>query len=287
MNADFPSRVAILYSGGTDSTASAALMAQQFDEIHLLNYRRHGFVGAEHSSYNAAKLAARFPDRKFVHWIYETTPLAKWIADHRRLHYVTRHGFMTLQNCGHCALANHMATLAHCLRHDVHHLADGITRDWPFFPGHMDPVIERLRGLARRFDVTYHTPVLHCDIDRPMPYIAKILAPGKGMDPNPDADTTGRILLRLGLSETENYKGTATDRKAQARCWQFMLPNIYIHWIFHAAQRPKAYEAAVTAYFDELIDDATVLLQEHARSGAHDRIFAFLEQPPVPIAQQP
>lgn len=287
MNDTSPTRVAILYSGGTDSTAAAALMAQQFDEIHLLNYRRLGFAGSENSSYNARKLAARFPDKRFIHWIYETTPLVRWVAGHRRLHHVTRHGFMTLQNCGHCALANHVATLAHCLHHDVHHLADGITRDWPFFPGHMDPVIERLRGLAKRFDITYHTPVLHCDIDRPMPYVAKIVAPGKAMAPDPTANTTGRILLGLGLSETENYKGTAIDRKAQARCWQFMLPNVFIHWVCRAAERPKEYEAKVTAYFDELIDDSTVLLEEHARSGAHRDIFAFLDQGPIAIPKGP
>ncbi len=269
--------VAVLFSGGTDSTAAAALLAERFDEVHLLTMDRHGFHGAGNSGRNAALLVERFPDTRFVHRVLETTALGSWLATHRRWQHLRRHGFMTLQACGHCALANHVAGLAWCLHHRLSHVSDGITHDWPFFPGHMDAVIDRLRAFHRTWDIEYLTPVLHCETDEPLRYIDKL---GRGGAPalGPDAETTGRILQRLGLSERESYKGTELDRKVQARCRQFILPNLYIYWYFLPRKDWSAYERAVLAYFEELIQQVDQLVRAWRERGEHSELFAFLDQ---------
>jgi hypothetical protein len=272
--------VAVLFSGGTDSTASAALLSERFGEVHLLTLQRAGFKGAENSAYNAGRLARRFPDRTFVHRIYETTALARHLTSHRRLHFLRRYGFMTLQACGFCALSNQVAGIAHCIRHGLTDIADGITHDWPFFPAHMDKVIDRFRDLNRQFGIEYHTPVLHCDVDRPMTFMSKVVTPGQAAAPGRDADTTGRILHSMGLSETENYKGTELDKRAQARCFQFVLPNIYVYWVFRGPERFPEYESVVLSYFGELMDEARRLLEEWRDHGKHKDLFAFLDQEP-------
>jgi hypothetical protein len=269
--------VAVLYSGGTDSTASAALLAERFDEVHLLTFDRHGFHDAGNSGRNVALLAARFPDTRFVHRVLETSALGAWISEHKRWKHLREHGFMTLQACGHCALANHLAGLAWCQRHGLGHLADGITHDWPFFPGHMDSVIERLRALHASFGVRYLTPVLHCEIDKPLRYIDKLTG-AVAPEPPPEADTTGRILQRLGLSQRANYKGTDQDRKSQAHCRQFMLPNLYIYWYYLPRKSWGDYEQAVLAYFEALIAQATEAMRAHLERGEHAELFAFLDQ---------
>jgi hypothetical protein len=269
--------VAVLFSGGTDSTASAALLAQRFDEVHLLTFDRHGFHDAGNSGRNAALLAERFPDTRFVHRVLETSALGAWISEHQRWKHLRRHGFMTLQACGHCALANHVAGLAWCLRHGLGHLADGITHDWPFFPGHMDAVIERLSAFHEGFGVRYHTPVLHCEIDKPLRYIDKLTG-AVGVEPPPEVETTGRILQRLGLSERASYKGTELDHRSQARCRQFMLPNLYIYWYFLPRRRWGDYERAVLDYFEDLIAQASRAVLDHQQRGEHAELFAFLDQ---------
>lgn len=274
-----PSRIAVLFSGGTDSTASSALLTESFDEIHLLSYNRLGFYGVENSKYNHGKLAERFPNTRFIHHIYETTPLAKYITNHRRWQYIKKYNFFTLQNCGFCALINHVSTLAYCVRHGIADCADGITYDWPFFPGHMDKIIDRFRTLYRSFDITYHTPVLHFDVDEPIYYIDKFRFQSELEKPGSSANTTGKLLQRLGLSDVDNYKGTATDRKAQARCYQFVLPNLFIYWIFRGQERWQEYEEIVLEYFGELTEDARQLLEQYFERNAHKRLFAFLDEP--------
>ncbi len=119
--------VAVLFSGGTDSTASAAILAGQYEAVHLLTFARHGFFGADNSSYNASKLIARGPGTRISHKVLETTPLAKYVTNNRRWHYIRKYGFFTLQNCGFCALLNHLGTLAYCLKHGIKNSADGIS----------------------------------------------------------------------------------------------------------------------------------------------------------------
>jgi hypothetical protein len=273
--------VAVLFSGGTDSTASAALLTQRFGGVDLCTLRRAGFFGAENSAYNRGKLVARYPEIGFRHFVYETTPLARRLTNDGRWRHVLRYGFFTLQMCGFCAYTNQVATIAHCLRWGLTDLADGITHDWPFFPAHMDRVIDLFRDFARSFGITYHTPVLHCAVDNPMTYLHKITNPGEAEQPAPSVETTGRILKRLGLSDTENYKGTALDKQAQARCFQFMLPNLLAYWVYDAPHRWEGYEATVVAYFSELLEDARRLLSEWHEQGMHRELFAFVDDRPA------
>jgi hypothetical protein len=271
-------KVAVLFSGGTDSTASAAILAESFEEIHLLTYDRHGFYNADNSVNNARRLADRFPHVRFIHRIYETTPLAKWIANHKRWRYIRKYGFFTLQNCGHCALANHIGTLGYCLRHGIDNLADGITYDWPFFPGHMDKVIAELKIFHRKFGITYHTPVLHFDVEEPPHYIEKISPDFHKANTGAAANTTGKLLFKLGLSETTNYKGSETDRRVQARCYQFAVPNMFIYWVFRGVERWDDYEKIVHAYFSELLDDSKILIEEYLNGETEPSLFSYLDE---------
>ena len=276
-------RIAILYSGGTDSTASAALLTERFSEIDLLTYARVGFHASDNSRDNAGRLARRFPDRTVRHAIYESTALARHLTMTHRWRHTLRYGFFTLQQCGFCALANQVGTMAHCLRHGLTDYADGITHDWPFFPGHMDRVIDRFREFAATYGLTYHTPVLHYDVDEAVPYIAKAVEPGQAQAPGEGANTTGRLLKRLGLSDTENYKGTERDRRSQARCYQFVLPNMFIYWVYGGPERWSEYEATVLAYFTDLLDEARVVLDDVAAGKDPRGLFGFLDTPPTTV----
>ena len=47
---------ATLFSGGTDSTLTAALMADKFDKIHLITYDRFAFSSVMNPMVNVKKL---------------------------------------------------------------------------------------------------------------------------------------------------------------------------------------------------------------------------------------
>lgn len=270
-------RACILFSGGTDSTAAAALLAEEGLDLDLLSFDRFGFHGIDHARRNATRLARRFPRRQIRHFILETTALAEHLAEHRRWRHLWRHGFFTLQNCGHCALCNHVAALAWCLRHGLAIVADGITYDWPFFPGHMDSVIELFRAMHGRFDVDYRTPVLHCDVQEPPRFIDKLDPEAVAPDPK-GLETTGRILQSLGLAERANYKGTLLDKRSQARCFQFAIPNLFIYWVFDGPGRKEEYARRVSSYFEELVAESEELIRSWWGTGAPSPLLAFLDE---------
>jgi hypothetical protein len=279
MAVDRPTRVAVLYSGGTDSTASSAILADTFDEVHLLTYTRTGLHNSQNSAYNYNKLTARFPERRFVHRIQDNDLLAQHLSDHRRLHYVRKFGLFTLQSCGYCALTNHVSTLAYCLRTGVGNSADGITHDWPFFPGHMDKVIDKFRSLYSHYGITYHTPVLNFDVAPPPRYIDK-LGLGAPQPEDPNLNTTGKLLYRLRLADTPNYKGTELDRQTQARCYQFTMPNMFINWVYRGQERKAEYETTIVEFFTALLDDCKRLIDGYIEKNENSALFAFLEDVP-------
>ena len=47
-----PGKVALLYSGGTDSTLAACHAAEQLDQVHLLTYSRLGMFNVDNSEHN-------------------------------------------------------------------------------------------------------------------------------------------------------------------------------------------------------------------------------------------
>jgi hypothetical protein len=109
--------------------------------------------------------------------------------------------------------------------------------------------------------------------------MAKVLEPGRAQRPPQAANTTGRLLQRMGLSDTENYKGTERDRRSQARCYQFVLPNLFIYWVYGGPERWAEYEGTVLAYFGELLSLARPLL-DGVRDGTDpEHLFDFLAAP--------
>ena len=72
-------KVAILYSGGTDSTCAASILTEKFREIHLITFKRLGFSCLENSNYNVNNLKEKFPNTIFIHRIISIDVLSKYI----------------------------------------------------------------------------------------------------------------------------------------------------------------------------------------------------------------
>ncbi|NUM89457.1 MAG: 7-cyano-7-deazaguanine synthase, partial [Bdellovibrionales bacterium] len=70
----------VLYSGGTDSTCVAALLAERFREIHLLTFYERGTEKSAVPRGNVEKLRQKFPLVSFVHELISTDRLVEFIA---------------------------------------------------------------------------------------------------------------------------------------------------------------------------------------------------------------
>ena len=279
-----PDEVAVLFSGGTDSTLAAALMADRFAKVHLVTYARYGFSSVENTRVNARKLMDKFGDGKYAHHIINIDRLTEYVFYERYLHNLYRHGFFVLSICGLCKLAMHMATVVFCLDHKVGNVCDGANQGMHLFPAQMNAVIREFKQMYAGFRIDYFNPVFDFDsppdtgfLDRLHFEAVRPGADGPASGEETPAKTTGCQLFGLGLMPSENVKGTELDRKMQPRCFQFILFNIFIQWYYLYNHTYEEYTAATHKFYKEKISCLTGLMEDYVRLGAGSKLFKLMK----------
>ena len=161
--------LAVLYSGGTDSTCAAVLSAGEYDRVHLITYRRFGLFHMEHAARNIALLRERFGEDRFVHTVIPVGHrLFKEISYARYWRMLAKYGLFLLSTCGLCRLAMHVRTIVYC--------RELVSATYATEPTGMRPealstdqgpsLIEGIRTMYARYGIEYRTPVY--DLDEPV-----------------------------------------------------------------------------------------------------------------------
>lgn len=249
--------IAILFSGGTDSTCVAALMAERSRDLHLLTFTRHGFHEIEKSATAVQRLVEKFPDVQFQHKIIDVDRLFSHLAFKDYLQRVRRFGLRMVQNCTFCALAHHFRALGYCLEHGIRVVADGATRELPLLPSHMEKPIARMRALYAEYGIDYLTPVYDYDIPREIDFFDKLRMEkdgDTGVAVDPKDNTTGQYLFRLGLLPSQNIKGSALDRSMQYRCFQYVLHNMVAQFALAGLEDYPGYERGMVEFYEDAIE---------------------------------
>ena len=274
------SECAILYSGGTDSTCVAALLAEQYDRLHLLTFRELGTRGAPSPSQNVGKLQEKFGREKFHPHLISVDTLLRHISYDRYLWYVSRHGFFMLSTCGFSSLSWHVRTIVYCLDHGIRHAADGLTRELMHFPGHMDGVLVEIRELYGSFGIAYTNPIRNWDVPPDQRFLQRLVVDPHGFSPAsevPLSKTSGRYLYEQGLLPHPNVKGSSLDRAMQHACYPFVLFNIFAFWYYLSRHHYADYERRMVRLFQEKIRGLDPLLKEYQRAGRQSALGAWIE----------
>jgi len=256
------------------------MMAERFGRLHLLTFRRFGFHQVENSRKAAEALREKFAGTELVHRIIDIDRLFCHLAYDDYLSRIRRFGFFMLQNCTFCALANHLRTLAYCLRNGITHVADGVTRELAYLPSHMEKPIDRLKIFYEKYGITYHTPVYDFDIPREMNFFDRLALRDEatsGVVVEPGKRTTGRYLHERGLMPAENIKGSGLDRKLQYRCFQYVLHNMVAFWAYLPGKGRdySSYEREILRLYDDRLAFFAPLLDELA-SGRESAVLRRL-----------
>lgn len=123
-----PNEIALMFSGGLDSTATALRLAEQHERVHLVTYRNgYGHFRHDRSRRRAQELRRAAGD-KFTFTLISTKQAFEQIvvrsigADYRRF----GSGFVW---CLGCKLAMHARSALFCLRRGLLTMADGSNSD--------------------------------------------------------------------------------------------------------------------------------------------------------------
>jgi hypothetical protein len=227
----------IVFSGGTDSTCVASLMAQKFKEIHLLTYFEEGTKDEPFPTENIKKLREKYPSVKFKHFVSSTDNLVKFISYHKYLYFLTKFGLLNMATPGFSSLSWHMRTIAYCLDNDIKYVVDGLTNELVQLPGHMSGVIEVFRKTYLKFDITYENPVREWEVPEDQQLMDRIIVDQHGFffpseEESQPLRTTGQHLFEEGIFPHPNVKGSKYDQQMQHDCYQFVLYNILTFWFF-------------------------------------------------------
>ena len=123
-----PNEIALMFSGGIDSTATAARLADRYDRVHLLTYKNgYGHYYFHRVAQRVDELNRKLGSR-FVHTLISTKGHFDKIlvdtvaADYRKY----RSGFVWFMGC---KMAMHMRSAIYCIENGVPYMTDGSNVD--------------------------------------------------------------------------------------------------------------------------------------------------------------
>jgi len=272
--------VGILFSGGTDSTLTAALLAKEYTEVHLITFDRLGIFEVKNSEKNYIRLKKKYPETQFIYHVIDFNEVFKKISYKNYIKNLTKYGFMNLSTCGLCKLSMHIAMIAYCLDNKIKYVSDGANRGMEIFPAQMDIIIEKLRDFYDSYGISYTNPVFDYAPPEEKSLIkdkemAKLLNSGvRKREPHfeQDSETTEQKLYTLGLSPQQDVKGSRYDKKRQPRCFQFMIFNIYVQKWFLPKSDMKEYRKTTLDFFTHKLKESRFLIDDF-RDGKDKKIF--------------
>jgi len=120
--------VALMFSGGLDSTATAVLLAERFEKVHLLCYRNgYGHYYHHRTAARVEELNRRLGDRFTYSLIGIKNFFDRLLVDRVLEDYKDyRSGFIWFMGC---KMAMHLRSIIYCLEHGLRVSTDGSNSD--------------------------------------------------------------------------------------------------------------------------------------------------------------
>lgn len=157
-------KIALMFSGGLDSTASALKLASLYDEIHLLSFTTtYGHYRIKSTKKRFKELEKSHP-KKYKHnihdirHIFEDISISSLSKDYSRF----RSGFIW---CLGCKLSMHVATIAYCIKNNIKEVADGSSGSTSEMVEQMPFTISLFKTLYSGYNIRFKTPVYKMNRD--------------------------------------------------------------------------------------------------------------------------
>lgn len=261
-------KAVVIYSGGTDSTCVASLLAEEFDEIHLLTFFESGTANSPQPSENIRRLRLHYPKVKFINQFISTDHIVRKLYSQNFFSNLLRHQFISLCGPGLSSLSWQIRTIIYCKENNIDLVADGVTQEWLHFPGHMDSVLNQYKDLYTSYGIDYQNPVREWPVppDRQM-IEGMIVNQHDYLFPFEEdlidlKHTTGKHLYDIGFFDHPNIKGSKKDRGMQHDCFPFILYNIMAFWIYINIEGYEKFSQRIDRFMKEKIDFAKTLISQ-------------------------
>jgi predicted subunit of tRNA(5-methylaminomethyl-2-thiouridylate) methyltransferase len=149
--------VALLFSGGRDSSLACAMLAKKGYKIHLLTFNNGTIINLDLAEQRFNELEKRFSGTIIAREVIPSYGLFKEIAlipiekDFKK--------YETNLLCMGCKLAMHVLSLIYCLENKIQIIADGYTEYQRTWIEQMPEAIHAVRKFHEEYKVKYVNPV--------------------------------------------------------------------------------------------------------------------------------
>jgi hypothetical protein len=272
----------LLFSGGTDSTAAAAIVARQHSVVHLLTCWELGTRSSPMPTENVRRLREKLSESKFTHVSINTDALIRRLSytDSWRgyLRSLLTHGLFNLATPGMSSLSWHLAAIHHAqeLRaqgQKITHVYDGMTRELLHLPGHMPSIRQLFKALYADHDLEFSSPVIDFDIPPDQRFTDRLIVDRHGFAARPELTqatrSTGRLLQELGVFPHANVKGSLFDHRMQHDCYPFVLYNMLCFWWWSKLMPWPKIEAKLCRLFAERVANGREILRSNNAAATH------------------
>jgi hypothetical protein len=251
--ADLSGGVALLYSGGCDSTLAACRLAEHFDKVSLVTFTRFGFLETDNPDTHAEQMHRRYPNTTFERFKIPYGRFYEEVESYRKLRSMFKYGTLTSIPCGHCKVAMHWRNVIFCLENGIRYAADGsVTSNDQFAEQNPRILMPEIAAMYAKFGITLLHPVHE-----------------EGLD-------TEAHLFRLGITDSPQVKRTTKDK--QVICSQHILFAMVMrqYLVNHTLDE---YETNMKAYLTAKVDHLASLTAQWAdtQHRAGSRIARLME----------
>ena len=201
-------KVAVLFTGGRDSSLVASLEALQGNEVHLLTCNSGIGIGSELSQIRVNQLMERFPEQIIGRTYLPTYGLFRSIAIEHLEDDFRRWG-INLVLLGD-KLAIHAAATVYCIKNGIDRMVDGCVGYQEDLAEQKEVAIEILKDFEKQYGIEYESPIYN--------YGSK--------------DDVKYALLTLGLSskslEGVSIFGDAFSEPSEQQVQEYMVDKLPI-----------------------------------------------------------
>jgi len=153
-----PNEIALMFSGGLDSTATAIALAEKYDRVHLVTYKNgYGHFYHHRTAKRVEELNKAMGD-KFVYTLISTKDyfdeilVKSVIQDYRKY----KSGFIWFMGC---KMAMHMRSAMYCLENGLRYMTDGSNEDTNEMVEQMLISLTMIQFFYDSFGIHFGTPV--------------------------------------------------------------------------------------------------------------------------------
>jgi len=250
--------VAVMFSGGTDSTLAAAMGAEVFKRVHLATFRTSQMSNVEKVRRGAQVLIDRYGADKMIHRIIDNDALFRKFYFSNYLRDLKKYGlYLTCLLCPACGIGFQVRSLVYCLKYGCRYLWDGLqsegASEHPYAFLHPD-IQGGIRELCRDYGVICESPVY--DISR-TDYVLyeKGLTNRRGLKL--------RALLDSNMQTEEYKKQKDLWHRTQADCTGNVVGLTYLLVAFLPRHGHEASRKLMGSYFAERIEMAQGFLDRY------------------------